>query len=110
MAEVTGDPEWRTLGRYKTLTLEHHMAARRLGFGQFFLPLYGIGDFRTGLIEGTLSGLPLLFNAVLPLVEAIQRGDKFEIARVVRTMSPMLERKALAEPGRIRWNTSREHE
>src|SRR5579872_2170646 len=61
MAEVTGDPEWRTLGRYKTLTLEHHMAARRLGFGQFFLPLYAVGDFRTGLIEGTLSGLPLLF-------------------------------------------------
>ncbi|MFL6603384.1 MAG: UvrD-helicase domain-containing protein [Steroidobacteraceae bacterium] len=99
MAEVTGDPEWSTLGRYKTLTLEHHMAARRLGFGQFFLPLYGVGDFRTGLIEGSLSGLPLLFNAVLPLVEAIQRGDKFEIARVVRTMSPMLERKALAGVG-----------
>ncbi len=100
MAEVTGDPDWCIPERCKTLTLEHHMAARRLGFGEFFLPLYGVSDFRTGLMNGTLSGLPLLFEAILPLTDAIRKEDKFEIARVVRTMSPLLKRRTLSEAGK----------
>lgn len=99
MAEVTGDSDWHKPERCKRLTLEHHMAARRLGFSEFFLPLYRVNDFRTGLTTGTLSGFPLLFEAILPLARAIERGDKFEIARVVRTKSPLLLRKTLAEAG-----------
>lgn len=97
MAEVTGDPDWSIPERCKTLTLEHHMAARRLGFGDFFLPLHGVSEFRTGLMNGTLSGLPLLFDAILPLADAIKKEDKFEIARVVRTMSPLLKRRTLSD-------------
>jgi len=97
MADITGDENWRQIGRRKTLTLEHHMAARRLGFGEFFLPLYGVKDFRTGLLDGTLSGIPLFLDAILPLVSAIQRGNKFEIAKVIRQRSPLLKRKVLAE-------------
>ena len=79
--------------------LEHHMAARRLGFAEFFLPLYRVGDFRAGLITGTLSGFPLLFQAIFPLTQAIKREDKFEIARVMRTKSPLFELKVLAKAG-----------
>lgn len=99
MADLTGDRDWCVPDRCKTLTLEHHMAARRLGFGEFFLPLYEVSDFRTGLIRGTLSGFPLFFDAILPLIHAIENEDKFEIARVVRTMSPLLRRRTLAEAG-----------
>lgn len=95
MAETTSDPSWRIPAKRKTLTLEHHMAAKRLGFADFFLPLYRVGDFRTGLINGTLSGFPLFFGAILPLTKAIHNADKFEIARIVRTMSPLLHRKHL---------------
>ncbi len=34
--------------------LEHHMAARRMGFHQMFEPLYEIERFRTGLLDGSL--------------------------------------------------------
>lgn len=99
MATITGDADWNVPERCKRLTLEHHMAARRLGFSDFFLPLYRIGDFRTGLINGTLSGFPLLFKQILPLTEAIKSADKFEIARIVRSNSPLLARKTLAQAG-----------
>lgn len=102
MARITNDENWRVPEQCKVLTLEHHMAARRLGFGEFFLPLYQINEFRTGLLEGTLSGVPLLLESILPLALAVQRGDKFEIARIVRTRSPLLKRKLLVEAGEQR--------
>jgi DNA helicase II / ATP-dependent DNA helicase PcrA len=96
MAEVTGDADWNHIERRKTLTLEHHMAAKRLGFADFFMPLYQVKDFRTGLLEGTLSGIPLFISAIVPLVKAVAAEDKFEIAKVIRTRSPLLKRQTLA--------------
>lgn len=95
MAGITGDESWAQIESRKTLILEHHMAARRLGFAEFFMPLYEVRDFRTGLLNGTLSGIPLLVNAILPLTEAITSGDQFKIAHVLRGQSPLLQRKNL---------------
>lgn len=90
MAEIASDDEWMNQKAVKMLTLEHHMAARRGGFAGFFEPLYKIGRFRTGLLDGTLSGVAFFAQQVLPLVEALQSEDRFGVAQVVKDYSPLL--------------------
>jgi DNA helicase-2/ATP-dependent DNA helicase PcrA len=91
MAEITSDDQW--LGdnqEIKTLTLEHHMAARRGGFNDFFEPLYQISKFKTGLLDGTLSGIPFFSQQVLPLVKSLQAENKFAVARIIKKYSPLV--------------------
>ena len=90
MAEVTSDDKWRNQQVIKVLTLEHHMAARRGGFDGFFEPLYKVNSFKTGLLDGTLSGIAFFAQQVLPLVQAIQSEDRFAVARVVKDHSPIM--------------------
>jgi DNA helicase-2/ATP-dependent DNA helicase PcrA len=83
MAEITSDDEWSGDNQeIKTLTLEHHMAARRGGFNDFFEPLYQVSKFKTGLLDGTLSGIPFFSQQVLPLVKSLQAEDRFAVARI----------------------------
>ena len=90
MAEITSDNQWFGENReVKTLTLEHHMAARRGGFSDFFEPLYQIAKFKTGLLDGNLSGIPFFSQQVLPLVMALQSADRFAVARIVKK-SPLV--------------------
>ena len=96
MAGVTSDDEWMNQQTVKVLTLEHHMAARRGGFDRFFEPLYRINNFRTGLLDGTLSGVAVLAQQVLPLVHAMRSKDRFAVARVVKDYSPILSPERLS--------------
>ncbi len=90
MAEITSDNQWfGEAQEVKTLTLEHHMAARRGGFSDFFQPLYQVGKFKTGLLDGRLSGIPFFRKQVLPLLIALQSGDRFTVARIVKK-SPLI--------------------
>ena len=95
MAEAASDSKWTDRQAVKVLTLEHHMAARRGGFEGFFVPLYGISSFRTGLLDGTLSGVAFFAQQVLPLVRALQANDRFAVARAVKGHSPMVSRETL---------------
>ena len=90
MAQVTSDDKWSNQQATKVLTLEHHMAARRGGFDGFFEPLYKIDNFKTGLLDGTLSGIAFFAQQVLPLVQAMQLEDRFAAARVVKDHSPIM--------------------
>lgn len=90
MASATGDAEWTNVKKCKILTIEHHMAARRMGFAALFEPIYAIDRFRTGLLDGSLPTVRFFSGSVLPLVKAAQRDDKFAIARIVREESPLL--------------------
>lgn len=98
MAEVTGDVGW-SKGEFKTLILEHHMAARRLGFEAMFTPLYSVERLRTSLLDGSLSSLRLLSEEVLPIVEAFRSGDAFRVAEVARKHSPLLHPDVLSAAG-----------
>jgi DNA helicase-2/ATP-dependent DNA helicase PcrA len=96
MSEITGDAKW--IGDdsdVKILTLEHHMAARRMGFIELFEPLYRVERFKTGLLDGTLPGLRFFTQLILPLVKAKQNGDEFGVARIVRQSSPYLSKDSL---------------
>jgi len=96
MATITSDGQWCGENQdVKMLTLEHHMAARRGGFSDFFEPLYQIAHFKTGLLDGTLSGIPFFVQKVLPLVRALQAQDRFTVARIVKKYSPLVAADAL---------------
>ena len=97
MAEVTSDDEWVNRQAIKVLTLEHHMAARRGGFDGFFEALYKVDNFKTGLLDGTLSGIAFFAQQVLPLVQAMQSQDRFAVARVVKDHSLIVARDRLNE-------------
>lgn len=99
MAEISGDEEWKIDGKVKTLTLEHHMAARRFGFEEFFEALYPVERLRTGLLDGSLPGVAFFTRDVLPVVAAMADGDRFLTAAAVRSRSPLLDRARLEKAG-----------
>lgn len=93
MAIVTKDNLWES--EVKSLILEHHMAANRMGFLDIFEPLYKADRLKTGLLDGTLGGLSLFTKTILPLLESHRKNDQFSIARIVKSQSKLLKRDAL---------------
>lgn len=91
MAKITGDELWIE-GRKnrKTLTLEHHMAARRGGFSTFFTPLYSIDKLRTSLLDGTHACITMFSGRVLPLIDNLKSGNQFAVSRIVNRYSPLI--------------------
>jgi len=90
MAKLTADEGWLCVEDYKSLTLEHRMAARRMGFLDMFVALHDVESFRTGLLDGSLPLVRFFSEQLLPLVGAERRNDRFAVARIVRTLSPLL--------------------
>jgi len=99
MAEFTKDMEWNTTTSVKTLILEHHMAAKRMGFLDMYEPLYRDQSLRIGLLDGTLGGIKLFSERILPLIEARGNNDKFAVAAIVRNHSPIVSKSLLREAG-----------
>lgn len=98
MALVTNDALWNDnnrSGSIKTLILEHHMAAQRMGFSDFFFPLYTVEKLKTGLLEGSLSSLTFFTKIILPLRNAFYEKDDFTIARITKQFSPALNKEDL---------------
>lgn len=93
MADITKDPLWES--EVKSLILEHHMAANRMGFLDLFEPLYRSSRLSTGFLDGTLSGLSLFTKTILPLLEGHRENDQFSIARIVKSQSKLLKRDTL---------------
>lgn len=99
MAKEAMDPEWENDFGYKSLILEHHMAASRFGFNNLYAPLNESGAFDTSLREGSISELSFLANIISPLRKAYRDGDDFQVSRIVRKHSPLLDKKVFAEKG-----------
>jgi DNA helicase II / ATP-dependent DNA helicase PcrA len=97
MADITADPAWKDRANVKTLMLEHHMAAGRMGFADIFDPLYAAddGSLQTALLEGTLPGLRFFSETILTLRNAVLRKDEFAVAALVRQVSPLVSKSAL---------------
>lgn len=95
MAAITKDNSWKSdldKAGIKTLILEHHMAARRMGFSDFFEPLYRESKLSTGLLDGSLSGANFFVSLILPLTLANLNNDQFELARIVKKYSLFLKK------------------
>ncbi|GGX85527.1 UvrD-helicase domain-containing protein [Vogesella alkaliphila] len=95
MSKVTGDEKWNEPKAIKTLTLEHRMAASRMGFLDIFVPLYEVESWRTSFLEGTLPVSRFFTEEVYPLIRAKQSGDRFAIANITKAFSPLLTAEAL---------------
>jgi DNA helicase-2/ATP-dependent DNA helicase PcrA len=112
MASVTGDALWSGFkADIKTLILEHHMAARRMGFSEMFHALAQADSMQTGLRDGSLPGLRFFSQLVLPLLKAKERSDDFAVAAIVRKASPLLSKDTLKAAGtdqRIKIHEARE--
>ncbi|MGO9534081.1 MAG: UvrD-helicase domain-containing protein [Desulfobaccales bacterium] len=100
MAKITGDEGWLEPNKnVKTLILEHHMAANRLGFLPMWDALNHVNRLQTGLRDGTLPGLRFFSHLILPLIKAHQSGNRFAVASIVRKHSPLLEKNTLEASG-----------
>lgn len=97
MAEKANDKDWLDVVKYKSLILEHHMAASRFGFFDLYAPLNESKSFDTSLRNGSISEISFLSNVVSPLVKAYQNSNDFEVSRIVRQNSPLLDKKAFRE-------------
>ena len=99
MAEASKDNTWSTIGGYKTLILEHQMAAKRMGFGAMYKTLASVDRLNTALLAGEVPALRLFANEVFPVVAAAKAGDDFAVAGVLRKTSPLLSKKTLLDAG-----------
>ena len=97
MARVACDDGWLDQKNIKLLTLEHHMAARRGGFNEFFEPLYRIGKFKTGLLDGTLDGVAFLAHRVYPLVQGMKSDHSSGVVRLMKEHSPIISAERMAQ-------------
>jgi DNA helicase-2/ATP-dependent DNA helicase PcrA len=99
MADISLDNQWLQEDAVKTLTLEHRMAAARLGCLDVFVALYDIDS--TSLLNGTQPLATFFTDQVLPLVNAHQRGDRFALMRMLKTFSPLVSvEKLKGSPGK----------
>lgn len=98
MKEYTGDEKWiGDNSNIMTLTLEHHMAARRMGFSSFFDPLYKIDKLKTSLLDGSSEAINIFTKIILPIYIANERENRFEIANYVKQFSPLISKQSLSE-------------
>lgn len=95
MAEETKDVEWNEDTTYKSLILEHHMAASRFGFLDLYAPLNESKAFDTSLRDGSIFELSFLSKIISPLVRAYKANNEFEVSRIVRQHSPLMDKRKL---------------
>lgn len=99
MSEIADDDDWTGDGSaVKTLTLEHHMAASRMGFSDLFSALDRDSRLTTGLRNGDLAGVRLFSERVAPLINASVRNDRFGVMALLRKTSPLLKPSAVNCP------------
>lgn len=91
MAKISKDDKW--LIDTKKLILEHHMAANRLGFKDFFTPIYNVEKFKDGILDGSLTQIKFFISIIIPLIQAHQSNNSFEEMKIIRKYSPLLSKK-----------------
>lgn len=97
MAKKTKDNDWLEASKYKSLILEHHMAASRFGFYNLYAPLNEARSFDTFLRDGSIPELAVLSRIISPLIKAYQNKDDFEVTKIVRQHSPLLDKTAFRD-------------
>lgn len=102
MALLTGDEFWTAPQKdVKTLTLEHKMAAARLGFEQLYNALDHSKKLRARAFEKLtdldprpqVRDIAFLTEILLPLVQANQENNPFGITGILKKYSPLLQPK-----------------
>ena len=98
MFEQTNDEKW--VGEdtdVKSLTLEHMMAVRRLGFAEFFAPFSKVSKYQMTFLQGTVPELEFFTKEVLPIVKSINDGGR-QALEILKEYSPLLSRQNKDKP------------
>ena len=98
MSEHTQDDKWAGIDAdIKILTLEHMMAARRLGFDSFFAQFYKVTKYQMTFLQGTVSELDFFTKLVLPIAESM-KGDGRVALEILKEYSPLLSKQNTEKP------------
>ena len=92
MAQDTGDIGWND----DRSLVQPFVITPWFGFSDLYMPLNDSGKFDTSLRDGSITELSILSKIVSPLVAAYQSGNDFEVAKIVRKNSPLLNKEAFA--------------
>lgn len=98
MSDHTADEKW--FGKdadVKILTLEHMMAARRMGFDQFFGPLSKVTKYQMTFLQGTVSEVGFFTKEVLPMADSMKEDGRYAL-EVLKAYSPLLNRQNTEKP------------
>lgn len=98
MSDHTADEKW--FGKdadVKILTLEHMMAARRLGFDQFFGPLSRVTKYQMTFLQGTVYELEFFTKEILPIADSIKEDGRGAL-EVLKAYSPLLSKQNTEKP------------
>ena len=98
MSDNTADEKW--FGKdadVKILTLEHMMAARRLGFDQFFGPLSRVTKYQMTFLQGTVYELEFFTKEILPIADSIKEDGRGAL-EVLKAYSPLLSKQNTEKP------------
>ena len=90
MSKIADDEQWEIADQIKSLTLEHHMAAMRGGFADFFLPFLSVDRLRDAALNGQSNEIKFLIQQLIPLIQAVKTDEEFKIASIIRKHSPNL--------------------
>ena len=89
MEQVTSDNQWRS--DVKVLTLEHRMAAVRLGFQDFYDLFYNVPKYKMSFLQGEIPEMSLFSNNLFPLLSMINEGNETGVLTLLKKSSPLLE-------------------
>ena len=98
MSDHTADEKW--FGKdadVKILTLEHMMAARRMGFDQFFGPLSKVTKYQMTFLQGTVSEVEFFTKEVFPMADSMKEDGRNAL-EVLKAYSPLLSRQNTEKP------------
>lgn len=91
MSDITNDENWLIdRNHIKILTLEHLMAARRLGFGEFHDIISRLNKYQMSYLQGQITELSVFDIAVFPLLNMLKNGKGAESLELLKKYSPLL--------------------
>ncbi len=98
MSRVAEDDKWTGVeADIKILTLEHMMAARRLGFDSFFAPFNKVSKYQMTFLQGSVPEIEFLTKVVLPIAESMN-GDGRVALEILKEHSPLLSKQNTEKP------------
>ena len=98
MGDKTKDDKWVGLDAdIKILTLEHMMAARRLGFDAFFALFHKVKKYQMSFLQGTVSEIEFFTKVVLPIAESMKGNGRVAL-EILKEHSPLLSNQKKVKP------------
>lgn len=98
MSDIAQDTKWSDLTNDICLVLEHEMAARRMGFSDFYNVMHKVSKYSQSLLQGTVADMSLFTNLILPLYNAILNKDNGLEMKIIRSYSPLINMNANDDP------------